>query len=517
MPEFLKQLQADFLRVWQGLNTTQRIGLGGILVAALAAIVFLAVWAQTPDYAPLFTNLDSRDAGEIVAKLKEAKVPYQIGEGGNAILVPSKNVHEMRLSLAGQGLPQGGTVGFELFDKNNFGMTDFNQKLNYQRALQGELSRTISQMDGVEQARIHLVIPQEDLFSDPDSKKETTAAVVLKLRPGLTMDANQVKAVTHLVARSVEGLKAANITITDVTGRNYTDEYGLGGTSEMSLRQLDIKRNYEKEIKKNLQALLDRVLGPNGAAVNVTAELNFDQVETNREIYTPSATQSGILRSEKAMTETYNGTGARDGGVPGTTTNIPSYQTGNNANSGNYEKTDTTRNYEVNKEVERKIKQPIDLKRISVAIALNGDYPPAQLENLRQMLGAACGIDQARGDTMVISAMKWNDKFAKDQASALDAAANNAKILNYLKIGAIVLIGIIVLLILRRALMGGSSRQPHFDMPTTADEILTMIPELDGVGEADRRSQLTREITKVVGKQPQEAARLIKTWMLEDQ
>lgn len=518
MPEFLKQLQADFTRIWGGLGPTQRMLLGVVAVAAVGVISALVFWAQTPDWTPLFTNLDSRDAGEIVAKLREQKVAYQIGEGGGAILVPSKDVHELRLSLAGQGLPQGGTVGFELFDKNTFGMTDFNQKLNYQRALQGELARTITQMSGVEQARIHLVLPQENLFSDPEKDKEPTAAVVLKLRPGTSMEVGQVKAITHLVAKSVEGLKDSNVTITDVMGRNYSDEFGLaGGAGEMTMRQLDIKRSYEKEIKKNLQALLDRVLGPNGAAVNVSAEINLDQVETNKEMYSPvvspEGSASGLVRSYKETTERYTGAPGASG-VPGTQTNIPSYTANGSGGAGNYEKTDVLRNYELNKEIERKVKQPVEIKRISVAIAVNGNPPAEQLTELRNMLAAAAGIDQARGDTLVLSAMKWNDKFAKEQAAALDSAASSANTQNILKIGGLILLGIIALLILRRAVRG--NQNPRFDMPVPLGYDAE-VAELEGIGATDRKSQLTKEITKVVKKQPSEAARLIRTWMIEDQ
>ncbi|HEY9765038.1 MAG TPA: flagellar basal-body MS-ring/collar protein FliF, partial [Chroococcales cyanobacterium] len=502
-----------------------RAVIGVIALAAAVLISVLVMWAQTPDWAPLFTNLAPRDAGEIVAKLKEQKVAFQIGEGGGAILVPSKHVHELRLQLAGQGLPQGGTVGFELFDKNNFGMTDFNQKLNYQRALQGELTRTISEMSGIEQARVHLVIPQDNLFADPDKEKEPTAAVVLKLHAGVSLEPGQVKAISHLVARSVEGLKDSAINISDVNGRNYSDEFGLSGNgSELSMRQLDIKRSYEKEIKKNLQALLDRVLGPNGAAVNVSAEVNLDQIETNRESYSPvggaEGTQSGIVRSQKEIAETYSGNGNTASGVPGVQSNVtgvPSYPAGANGSNGSYKKTDTTKNYEINKEVERKIKQPIEVKRLSVAIAVNGNPPPEQLTELKNMLSAAAGIDGNRGDTLVISALKWNDKAVKEQSAAMDSQASSANMNNLLKTGGMILLGIIALLILRRALSGIGT--PRFDMGNaiTYQEDLSSVAELDGIGHSDRKSQLTKEISKVVKKQPDDAARLIKTWLIEDQ
>ncbi|MBO9540985.1 flagellar M-ring protein FliF [bacterium] len=535
MNDFIKQLQQDIIRIWTGLTRIQRIIFGAVAAASVVAIVMLVLWAQTPEWSPLFTNMDEQDAGQVIGKLKEAKVPYQVS--GTAIMVPKSKVHELRLEMAAKGLPQGGTVGFELFDKSQFGMTDALQKLNYQRALQGELVRTIQSLDGIESARVHLVIPEKDLFSD--SAEDPSAAVVVKLKSGAKLKVEQVKTVTHLVAKSVEGLKEANVVITDVDGRNYSDEAGFGredslASPELTLSQMEVKKQVEGGLRKNLQATLDRVLGPNNSVVTVAADLDFSQVETNEETYQPvvrnqDGTQTGILRSTKELHESYNGQGGPNGGVPGVTSNIngganaslPTYPASESAGvPGAYNKSDVVRNFEVNKNVTRKIKAPAEIKRLSVAVAVNGELDPQQLADLKQMVSAAAGSDVARGDTIVVTAQKFNDTRQKAEEEALAKAQQQETVQGYLKILAGVLIGIVALFLLRRGL---AARAETFDdTPLNLDGFdvdgrLGQPVSIGTIGEDDRKTHLQKEITKVVKQQPSDVAKLLKSWMLEDE
>ena len=213
MPEGLKRIIEPFMALAPG----KRLLVGGVVLACVAAFALLIMLANRTDYRPLFTNLASEDAGEIVKKLKEAKTPYQITPDGKGIMVPSDRVYELRLSLASEGLPQGGGVGFEIFDRKNFGMTEFVQKLNYQRALQGELARTITQISGVEQARVHLVIPEKTLFKE--AEKPPTASVVLKMKGSKSLRDTEVQGVVHLISSSIEGMNADNVTVLDSRGK----------------------------------------------------------------------------------------------------------------------------------------------------------------------------------------------------------------------------------------------------------------------------------------------------------
>src|SRR5512138_18325 len=213
MPDGLSRLIEPFMVLSPG----KRMLIAGVAFLSVMAFAVLIFVANRTDYRPLFANLTSEDAGEIVKKLKEQKVPYQISSDGKALMVPADKVYELRLSLASDGLPQGGGVGFEIFDRKNFGVTEFVQKLNYQRALQGELSRTITQLAGVEQARVHLTIPEKSLFKE--NEKPATASVVLKMKSNRTLRESDVQGIVHLVASSVEGMDPDHVSVLDGRGK----------------------------------------------------------------------------------------------------------------------------------------------------------------------------------------------------------------------------------------------------------------------------------------------------------
>lgn len=525
MNGFLRQAIKDIQRVWEGLTRAQKGMAIGAVLLAIVAILGLVLWAEKPDYAPLFTSLDPQDAGAIVAKLKDDHVNYQLSDGGATILVPSSKVYDLRLEMASSGLPQDGTVGFEIFDKQSFGLTDAMQRVDYQRALQGELARTISTMDGVESARVHLVMPEPDLFSD-DTQSDPTAAVVLKLQPGAQLTPEQARTITHLVAKSVQGLKESNVILTDEAGRNYSDMAGTDDQdamgAELSLKQLSIKRDIQKSIRDNVQAMLDRVLGPNGAVVNVAADVDFSQQETNSDLFTPVATGTGsgsigIPRSSHLVTEVYNGSKGGAIGVPGVTSNVPTYQAQASGSAGLYEKTDNLTNYEIDETKTRSIKQPAVIKRLQVAVAVNGDLPKDQLDNLKALVANAAGVDPTRGDTVVVSALKFNDAQAKAEMADEKAAEQKAEIVKYAKVGVALLVGLIALFVLRKGLSGGDE-EPFSEVP------LSMLPDesgrprfaLDRPQEDERRSMITAEISKMVKSQPDEVARLVKSWMSEE-
>src|SRR5579859_4643232 len=283
-------------RLWAGLNRGQRLGLGVVATALLGLILVVSTIGHGADSAVAFSGLSTDDMAAIVTKLKDAKIPYELGDGG-VIRVPSGQVQDARLATAGMGLsgkPAAG-AGFELFNQPSFGQTEFTQKVNYQRALENELARSIDQMDAVDSSRVHLVMPTQTLFTT--QQQPTTASIMLKLKPGKRLDSAQAASISNLVAGSVEGLKTQNLTIVDVNGNTLTTDTGSDLTG-LSGKQLDAQRAYESTTQGNLQAMLDRVLGSGKANVSVSALMNWDQTEQTNETYLPSdPTATPLIRT----------------------------------------------------------------------------------------------------------------------------------------------------------------------------------------------------------------------------
>src|SRR5229473_3050435 len=312
----LQPVLQPFQRIWSGLSRGQRIGFGVVATALVGLLFIVSTVGHGADTAIAFSGLSTDDMAAIVTKLKDAKIPYELGDGGT-IRVPSGQVQDARLATAGMGLsgkPATGS-GFELFNQPSFGQTEFTQKVNYQRALENELARSIDQMDAVESSRVHLVMPQQTLFSS--QQKDTTASVMLKLKPGKRLDSAQSRSISNLIAGSVEGLKPQNLTIVDINGNTLTPD-DSGNLTGLSSKQLEAQRSYESTTERNLQAMLDRVLGSGKANVRVSALMNWDQTEQTSETFTPTDPTQTPIRTSHDITETTNGGAAlaAAGGVP---------------------------------------------------------------------------------------------------------------------------------------------------------------------------------------------------------
>lgn len=421
MPEGLRRILEPFLAI----SPAKRMLVGGVVVASLLAFTALIMLANRTDYRPLFTNLSSEDAGEIVKKLKDAKTPYQISPDGKGVMVPSDKVHELRLSLASEGLPQGGGVGFEIFDRKNFGMTEFVQKLNYQRALQGELARTISQISGVEQARVHLVIPEKTLFKE--SEKPPTASIVLRMKGTKALRDAEVQGVVHLVAASIEGMSADNVTVLDSRGKILSKGEGSSGdlSAKMTSTMQETQRAYERNIEERLQTLLDRVVGGGKTVARATAIFDFKQVERVEEKFDP---ETIAVRSEQRSEEKAGGTLAATG-VPGVQTNLGRNAPGTAGGAiGGGSKNDETLNYEVSRSTSRTIEPVGTLSKVSVAILVDGKYEapaavkegesgqpkyiprsPEELQKIEALVKGAIGFNAERGDQLSIQNIPFQD------------------------------------------------------------------------------------------------------------
>ncbi len=375
MPEkaraFLKQL-TDF---WAGLPTPKRIALVFFTSAVLIGVSLLSVLGSRDHFATLYSELSSEDAGQIVEKLKTQQVPYQLSANGTQILVPEEKVAGLRLELAAGGLPRGGSVGFEIFDRSRIGATEFEQNINLRRALEGELARSVMSVDGVKGARVHLVLPEHRLFASRE--ESASASVVVKLTNSANFGRREVAAVVYLVSMAVPGLSKDRVSVVSTEGltlhRPNSDASGGGDLAGEGAEQ---SRLIASQLEGDAQAQLERVVGPGNADVRVNVELNPAAKERTEELYEPSKT---ALRSEHVVQES-NGTGeAGVAGVPGAKTNLPDAKENENAEAalptgGGGVRRSQTRNWEVQRITQKTTTPPGEIRRLSVAVVLNGRY-----------------------------------------------------------------------------------------------------------------------------------------------
>jgi flagellar M-ring protein FliF len=387
-----------FLR---GLSARRRLTLGLALAAALGGFYYLISRGDAVDLQPLFTRLDTDDAAALVEELRSAHVPYELAAGGTAVLVPGARLHELRLDMAAKGLPRGGGVGFEIFDRQTFGTSDFVQQLNYRRALMGELARTISQLDSVESARVHIVMPERSLYSDRD--EAARASVTVRLRPGRRLGRGQVDAVVHLVSSSVEGLTADQVTVVDTSGAILSRGDGQEGTASA----LEVRRQIEDSLEKRVAGILEHAVGPGRAVVQVAADVDFSQTEKTAESFDPDG---AVVRSEQSTEERGAAPAAGVGGPAGVRAALAG-ETGTpkaGGASGSLRRTET-RNYEVSKSTSRETVPSGKIQRLQVAVLLDdgkgADGKPlddAALGKLTGLVQRAVGFDAKRGDQVEI-------------------------------------------------------------------------------------------------------------------
>lgn len=376
-PEIFAQLTT----LVKNLSAGKIIALLILVVATVSGIYFMAKWSSAPDFQILYSGLTPEDAGEIIMKLKEEKTPYEISSNGGTILVPSEIIYEKRLSLANEGLPQGSGVGFEIFDDTKLGMTEFVQNVNYQRAIQGELSRTINGFDEVESSRVHIVMPSKSLFID--DKEKTTASVVLKLKRGRSLGNEQVRGIVHLVSASVSQLEHENVTIVDNFGKLLAGNNDNSTSANLSSDQLEYQQKAERSLEKRIETMLEKVLGSGKAIVRVSCAFDFRRHEKTEEIFNPNGK---VVRSEQILNTISNGAEKSAMGVPGIASNIPSEGVGMPGTSeqvlGNpeYQKQNKTVNYEIGKTTSHTIDPIGRMERISVAVVIDGIHDLIQGE-----------------------------------------------------------------------------------------------------------------------------------------
>ncbi|MGA9917333.1 MAG: flagellar basal-body MS-ring/collar protein FliF, partial [Paraburkholderia sp.] len=388
-------------------------------VALLVAIVAgLFLWSRAPDYKVLYSNLSDRDGGAIITALQAANIPYKFSDAGGAILVPAEQVHEMRLRLASQGLPKSGSVGFELMDNQKFGISQFAEQINYQRALEGELERTIESISSVKSARVHLAIPKPSVFVR--DKEAPSASVLVNLYPGRALDEGQVLAITHMVSSAVPDMPVKGVTILDQDGNLLTQPSTGSG---LDASQLKYRQQIERSTQQRIDAILSPLFGSGNAHSQVSADIDFSHSEQTSENYGPNGTpQQAAIRSQQSSTATEMSQAAASG-VPGALSNQPPQPASAPITAGNgtpgvtttpvSDRKDSTTNYELDKTV-RHLEQPMGgIKRLSVAVVVNyqrvvdakghATMQPVSADKLaqvNQLVKDAMGFDQTRGDSV---------------------------------------------------------------------------------------------------------------------
>lgn len=532
-----KESYSALMSIFNKLSIQQRLMLGGISVVALVLLLFILFAFNEPAYTTLYSNLPANEASEVVTYLNNQKIGYRLDNGGSSISVSKVDVYEVRLALAGKGIPSAGMIGYEIFDKNTIGMSEFMQKINFKRALEGEIARTIIQQDGIENVRVHIVNPEKAVFKN--EQREATASVVVKLRGGNSLSQNSIMAITNLVASSVEGLDVSNVTIIDNKGRLLSKKSEDSELAINSGKQYEIKSGIENYLANKAQTILDKIVGYDNSDVKVNVDIDFKQIEKTLETIDP---ESQIAISEQSSKNTSSGKSLSD--------------------SNAVFSESTTTNYELSKTIEHMIDGSGNIKRITVAAVINGVMKEVQngettelvneprteeqLQQLELLLRQSVGIDDTRNDEISIVSIPFetNKYDVVDGMSGGPSMDNIGEYINYILLllaigGAIfVLKGLLKKLKEEKIMIGtvgggnvyadqsfdaignapvwepGSSLQkskrtkkPLFEMGDIEDEI---------TDEAVMKKMKQDKITNYVGKNPSEAAKLINSWLKED-
>jgi flagellar M-ring protein FliF len=483
-------------RIWERLPGTQRATIVMTTIGLVAIIVLVGSWASRTEYAVLYGNLDPEDAGAVTEELRGQNVPYKLDNGGRTVLVPNDKVYDTRLTLASAGLPNNNNQGYELLDTSKLGWTDFVQKLQFRRALEGEIGRTIQALDAVEQARVHIVMPEPSLFVE--ETRPATASVMLKVRPGSSLRETEVRGIVHLVASSVEGLQPGQVTVIDTSGRLLSSPQDPNDILGSSSDQLTLARSIEEGLARKAQSALEQVLGPNRAVVRVAAEIDLERAERTREIYDG---ENPVVRSEqRSQQET--------------------------ADAGTSES--ATTNYEISKTIERIVDTPGSIRRLTASVFVDGTYQESptggertyvprssdEMQKLTSLIKNVIGYNAERGDELTVENLPFDDTEAERTRQALEKTQGFDKLRDIAGTALPALIGLGALALLWRmvsraraglaiaqagALTEGESEPAHALLPRKGEEALRM----------------EKRLRQVSQESPETIARVVRAWLTE--
>ena len=515
--------------LWGKLGARARASL--VAVAAVGAIAAIAVglYGSGPKRV-LFSGLEPRDAAAVVAALDAAKIPYELGSGGTLVEVPASDVDRARLMLAEQDLPKTGNVGFELFAEQSFGLTEFAQKVNYRRALQGELERTIGALDPIASVRVHITQPDRAVFED--EKTPTTASVTVDLRAGRDLSDRQVGAIRHLVASAVEGLEPGDVTVVTTDGALLS----RGGADEANGAALDYESDLERDLETRIARLLERTVGTGGVEVTVAAEVDFSHTDTTEESYDPEQT---ALRSE-SLQEAHEGAGAsRPLGVAGAESNQPgAAAAGTAADADASSRLVRARNYEVNRTIVHTIGPKALVKRLSVAVLVDGHYTPVEgappqfaprtedeLAELQAVVENAMGYNAARGDRVKLASVPFRDRSA-DETGAIPVA-DMPPLWMMAAAGGGVLLLVALVVLLRKKKPARIVANEVLQLPQTVSSAQAalvraesgggVLPGASALALPEVPEGMRDRVLELAAGDPERTADIIRTWLRTDQ
>lgn len=536
--QYFEKLKEFFL----GLTLPQRIlyaGGAAVLIGSLIGLIYLT---NRTDYSMLYSGLSQSDMGEITQSLKAKKIPYRISDG--SIEVAKDQLYETRLGLAAEGIPKGAGAGFEIFDQQKLGSTDFVQKINYQRALQGELARTINGMSEVLESRVHLVLPEESLFKEDN--KPPSAAVVLKLRPGTRIEQKQLQGIVHLVAATVRGLEEDRITVMSTDGQVLYKKNPPEQSMQISNIQLERKQRMEEDMRQKIQTMLEQVLGHNRVLARANLDLDFNQVQIAEESYNPD---SAVIRSQQRSTEASEGKELGAKGNPDVPINLEgkllqnSPQGGEGGQKGKqFNRQREVVNYEINKTSRQIVQMPGGVKKISVAVIVDGHYETKtgqdgkakptyvartsdEMKNIEELVKKAVGYNETRGDQITVS----NIPFASDMGGDGGKTAENKWIQlakSYQKLLLNICLILVVLFFVIRPLMrrfqklSAEAAQAKLPAPSAGQDALPAGAE-DPIAsllleQPTDKYSIRKKSSALVKYNPEKATEIIRAWLKEE-
>lgn len=545
------------------LSPLQAVSFTIAAVVSLAILIFMSLKLSEPPMAMLYTNLEPDDSTLITSRLTAMGIDYKVGDNGKGVLVPVAKVTQLRMAFAEEGIPRSGNIsGYEIFDKNeSLGTSQFVNNVNLVRALEGELARTIGSLAHVESARVHLVLPKKELFSR--STAEPSASVVIRPRGGQEIQKNEVSAITHLVATAVPGLKLENITIVDSKGRPLK----LSTSSESDMAELtegisDYQRTVENRLRDTIENMLEKSVGAGKVKASVSAEINFDREIINAEVYDPDGQ---VLRSRKVVEENESEQDVASGGDGGVSVSENLPEAGGGAGAGgvagrNTVRTDELSNYEISKTVTNKISETGRIKKLSIAILVDGNYtlPKAdetnedgtpvrpqysprtaeELEKLRLLAASAVGLDPRRGDKIEVVNMQFMDDIIEDDGKGgkfSGLISNLENIIRTIVIGIVIIL--VIMLIVRPVIIKTlEARKAHNtelnDAISSLQKDIEMQAEKDAQAASDdsapveiidltapedkRKLNLIKQVNEIIDKHPEETVSIIRNWLYSD-
>ncbi len=441
-----------------------------VAAASLAFFIYLTGRLATPEMSLLYGDLEGQDSGQIVAQLEQSGVPFKVSADGSRVFVAADQVGRMRVAMAEQGLPSGGSVGYEIFDRSEgFGTTGFVQNVNHLRALEGEIARTIRSISQIDRARVHLVLPKRELFSR--ERAEASASIVVTLRGGNRLSRQQVGSIQHLVAAAVQGLGPENVSIVDSSGTLLARGTGEDEIAGLSTNAEEMRRNYETRLARTIEELLERSVGLGNVRAEVSAEMDFDRITENAEIYDPDGQ---VVRSTQTVEENAD---AKDGQIAEPVTvgnNLPDNSLlGDGEGEGSLESSsriEETVNYEISRTVKTHVRESGLVRNLSIAVLINGivgigedgarTYEPRSAEELEQLAAlvrSAAGFDEARGDQLEIVNLRFAD-LDQPEAAATDPFAlfglDQAELLRFIELLVLGVVAVLVLLLVVKPMLG---------------------------------------------------------------